>query len=108
MLLKLISHELNRSILEASVDAILVLNEEAKVEVFNESAERLFGYTQKEIIGQHVSILMPHAKHEKPVKKTFSMCMCDIFGCLLLLIFFRSCNKVQVHGRAVYDCTQSS
>lgn len=38
------SQERNRSILEASADAILVMNEEGVVESFNTSAETLFGF----------------------------------------------------------------
>ena len=38
------SEERNRSILAASEDSILVLNEENMVEVFNKAAETLFQY----------------------------------------------------------------
>jgi PAS domain-containing protein len=38
------SQQRNRAILEASADAILVLNQDQIIEEFNGSAERLFGY----------------------------------------------------------------
>jgi len=48
-----------RAILDAAVDAILTIDERGTVETMNPSAERLFGFTQKEVIGQNVKMLMP-------------------------------------------------
>ncbi len=46
------------AIVEAAVDAILTIDEKGVIEHFNPAAERMFGYSAKEAIGQNVSILM--------------------------------------------------
>lgn len=49
-------------ILNAVADGIITINEHGHIETFNPAAERLFGYTADEIIGQNVKQLMP-AEH---------------------------------------------
>ncbi len=51
----------NKSILEAAVDAIIVTNTKGVIQVFNSSAEKLFGYTSEEILGKNVKLLMTEA-----------------------------------------------
>ncbi|HUX82741.1 MAG TPA: PAS domain S-box protein [Halothiobacillus sp.] len=46
-------------ILNAVADGIITINEHGLIETFNPAAERLFGYTADEIIGQNVKQLMP-------------------------------------------------
>jgi two-component system sensor kinase FixL len=46
-------------IVESAVDAIVVIDAQGRIELFNPAAERLFGYTNAEVIGRNVSILMP-------------------------------------------------
>jgi len=53
-----------RSIIEAAPDAVIVIDEHGLVETFSPTAERLFGYTPAEIIGQNVKILMPSPHRE--------------------------------------------
>jgi two-component system sensor kinase FixL len=48
-----------QSIIESAVDGIIVIDEQGRIEAFNPAAERLFGYTETEVVGQNVSILMP-------------------------------------------------
>ena len=47
------------AILDTAVDAIIMIDETGRVETFNSAAMTLFGYTQDEIIGQPVTMLMP-------------------------------------------------
>jgi two-component system, LuxR family, sensor kinase FixL len=48
-----------RAILDTAVDAIITIDTTGVVELFNKSAERLFGYAPADVIGKNVSILMP-------------------------------------------------
>jgi len=53
------SEERLRSIVEAAVDGIIVIDARGSIEAFNPGAERLFGYTAGEMLGKNVSLLMP-------------------------------------------------
>jgi len=48
-----------RAILDAAVDAIIVIDHQGTIEDFSLRAQQLFGYTPDEVIGQNVSMLMP-------------------------------------------------
>lgn len=49
-----------RSILETIPDAMIVIDGNGVMQFFSSAAERQFGYTDDEAIGQNVSILMPN------------------------------------------------
>jgi two-component system sensor kinase FixL len=55
----LISEERWRSLIDSAVDGIVVIDRRGIIEVFNRSAERMFGYGESEILGQSVNLLMP-------------------------------------------------
>ena len=59
------SEERLRSIVESAVDAIVVINDRGHIQAFNPSAERLFGYTISEVLGQNVNMLMPSPDRER-------------------------------------------
>jgi two-component system sensor kinase FixL len=46
-------------IIESAVDAIVVIDAQGRIEVFNPAAQRLFGYSESDVIGRNVSMLMP-------------------------------------------------
>jgi len=48
-----------QAILETTVEGIITINEEGVIKSFNCAAERMFGYTSEEVIGENVEILMP-------------------------------------------------
>lgn len=54
-----------RSIFDSAVDGIIVIDDRGRIEAFNPGAERLFGYSAAEVIGQNVKILMPSPYHEE-------------------------------------------
>ena len=54
-----------RSILESAPDAIVVIDEKGFMLSFSASAERMFGYSEDEVLGENVSILMPSPDRER-------------------------------------------
>ena len=54
-----------RSILESAPDAIVVIDETGFMLSFSASAERMFGYSEDEVLGENVSILMPSPDRER-------------------------------------------
>ncbi len=48
-----------RALLDAAVDAIIVIDEQGSITTFNRAAEILFGYTAAEAVGRPVDMLMP-------------------------------------------------
>jgi two-component system sensor kinase FixL len=50
-----------RAILDAAVDAIIVIDHQGTIEDFSLKAQQLFGYAPEEVIGRNVSVLMPES-----------------------------------------------
>ncbi len=48
-----------RAIVEAAVDAIITIDSAGRIESANRAAERLFGYSADELLGNNVNMLMP-------------------------------------------------
>lgn len=62
------------SIIETAMDAIIVLNPDQEIVIFNKTAEEMFGYTGQQIIGKPLDILIPEqirAHHKRQL---------DLFG----------------------------
>lgn len=49
----------NRAILETIVDGIITIESRGIIITFNPSAEKIFGYSEQEVIGKNISMLMP-------------------------------------------------
>lgn len=57
---------------QASLDAIVTIDAQGIVLSFNPAAERLFGYSEVEVVGKNVSILMPahlRAEHDGHIRR---------------------------------------
>lgn len=47
------------AIIESSDDAIISKNLDSIITTWNKGAENIFGYTEKEVVGKHISLLLP-------------------------------------------------
>ena len=57
-------------IINASVDAMVIADEDLKVLLWNPSAEKIFGYKEKEMIGRRFpDLIIPEKNRERAVKK---------------------------------------
>ncbi len=52
------------SIVDTVLEGIITINENGIIESFNNEAEKIFGYTRTEVIGQNVKMLMPEPYHD--------------------------------------------
>jgi PAS domain S-box-containing protein len=48
-----------RIIVETASDAIITINQDSKILFVNQAAEKIFGYTAREMLGQELTMLMP-------------------------------------------------
>jgi two-component system sensor kinase FixL len=48
-----------QALMDAAVDAVVVVDHAGQIQAFNRAAERLFGYQVTDVVGTNVSILMP-------------------------------------------------
>lgn len=53
-----------RDIIDTVVDGIITIDSQAMVHVFNPAAQKIFGYTAEEVIGQNIKMLVP-APHQQ-------------------------------------------
>jgi PAS domain S-box-containing protein len=61
-----------RSVVESASDAIILANQEGRILSWNQSAERLFGYTLEEVAGKPLTLLMPtryQQKHQEGIQR---------------------------------------
>lgn len=64
-----------QALLDAAVDAIIVIDDRGAITTFNAAAERLFGYTTAEVLGKPVDLLMPepyHSEHKGYIERYLS------------------------------------
>jgi PAS domain S-box-containing protein len=48
-----------RSVVDTTIDGIVIIDDRGIIQSFNQAAERTFGYSQGEVLGMNVSMLMP-------------------------------------------------
>jgi PAS domain S-box-containing protein len=56
-----------KALLDAAVDAVIVIDHSGTIDTFNRAAERLFGWRAADVVGQNVKVLMPapyRAEHD--------------------------------------------
>lgn len=61
-----------QSMIATSPDGIITIDRHGAIQMFNQTAEALFGYSESEVIGMNVKMLMPHpyqAEHDSYISK---------------------------------------
>ena len=61
-----------RALIEATQDAVIFIDREARIVIFNPAAERIFGYSRAEVLGQKVNLLMAEpyaAEHDRYIEQ---------------------------------------
>jgi len=61
------SEEKFRGLLESAPDSIIIVGEKGKVQLVNAQAEKMFGYSRDEMIGQTIEMLIPERYHKDHV-----------------------------------------
>ena len=63
------SHEQFQSVVNMAQDAIIMIDPQGRISLWNQSAERVFGYSSEEALGQRLhSVLVPAEFHESHAK----------------------------------------
>ncbi len=60
-----------RAILDTATNAVLSIDESHRITLFNDEAERIFGYSRDEVLGQDLGILIPakYGDHSRYVRR---------------------------------------
>ena len=54
-----------RALIDAAPDALVIVGQEGRIQLINGQAEKLFGYTREELLGQPIEVLVPARYHER-------------------------------------------
>jgi len=62
-----------KAILDTATDAIISIDENHKILLFNNAAQRIFKYSVREVVGRDLSVLIPpiHGNHNRHIKRFF-------------------------------------
>lgn len=53
------------AILETAVEGMIIMDQRGRIELVNPAAQRLFGYSEEELAGKNVKVLMPEPDHSQ-------------------------------------------
>jgi len=67
----LASEQMFKAIVDTATDAILVIDAQNRIILFNDAAERIFGYKREEILGKSLNLLVPskYGDHYRRVRR---------------------------------------
>ncbi len=58
-----------RNLLESAPDAMIIVDEEGKITVVNKQAEKMFGYSRKQMVGKPIEFLLPSRLRDGHIKR---------------------------------------
>ena len=61
-----------KSVVDASLDAIVSINEKEEILLWNNASTKTFGYTKDEALGKPITVIIPkkyHRKHKNGMKR---------------------------------------
>ncbi len=104
-----------KAIIETAVDGIITIDSRGTIESLNPAAGKLFGYTEAELLGNNIKILMPEpdkSSHDKYISNYHSTGEGKIIGKGREVIgkkkdgttfpFLLSISEVQLEGRKIF------
>jgi methyl-accepting chemotaxis protein len=109
------ARQMMQQTLEQALDAVVQIDENNNVTMFNAAAEKLWGYARDEVIGENVKMLVPHemqSKHDHYVNSNRDTGQDKIVGTSREVPIFQkdggkrwaalSLSKIKLEGRIVY------
>lgn len=109
------NHEIITQTLEQSIDAVVTIDDQNRVTFFNSSAERLWGYEAREVVGNNVKMLVPkiiQAQHDNFVNANRETRVDKIVGTSrevdierkdgTVLYASLSLSRIELDGRMLY------
>ena len=71
-----------RAILDTATNAVLSIDENHKIVLFNNAAQRIFGYSRQEVLGKDLNMLIPskYGDHQSYVRRFLEKRESDIIG----------------------------
>lgn len=71
-----------RAILDTATDAVLSINENHRIILFNNAAQRIFGYSREEVLGADLNLLIPpkYGDHQRHVRRFLERRESEIVG----------------------------
>jgi PAS domain S-box-containing protein len=98
------------TVLDTLVDALIVIDKRGRIQAFNRSAERLFGYRRHEMVGKNVKVLTPpeiRAEHDTYIRNYQTTGVAKIIGISREVVGQRKDgSQFRLHlavGEALYD-----
>lgn len=71
------------ALMDAAVDAIIIIDDKGAIQHFNRAAEKMFGHLEAEVAGRNVNLLMPEpyrSSHDSHLVRYFTTGQAEVIG----------------------------
>ncbi len=75
--------ELLQGIIDTATDAIIAIDDQHRIVLFNQAAEYIFGYKAEEILGKDLDLILPprlHGKHRRYIQEFIETGVSEVIG----------------------------